>query len=275
MASNESDSTTPSAQTPILLDSVSLDQDDAAPTADADDGVDLAPLSMGGSLSSRYNNKLFPPIGTSWWRMDSYQVWKNKEVTGGTFITWEFDAYIYAVNARPDRKFRDNGGLVYIILAHRGFCYQWHLHEIKFWVKFPNDKLTLVKHFPVEDDYDEAPPRGRRHEPDPMRRTYPISFQQTMQMFRSNGNEPFSFDAGYEDSLSLEKGYVYRAVQEWDEWNGWMIKPDNNAEGKAQYPLTAVSVYRAERPRRMDMEFLLEAGSMVGPSRIKYAPAAL
>ena len=57
-----------------------------------------------------------------------------------------------------------------------------------------------------------------------------------MQMFRSNGNEPFSFDAGYEDSLSLEKGYVYRAVQEWDDWNGWMIKPANFDPAR-KYPL--------------------------------------
>ncbi|KAJ8486751.1 hypothetical protein ONZ45_g14569 [Pleurotus djamor] len=181
--------------------------------------------------SSTYDNKLSPPIGTSWWRRQSFTLLNDKRFKTDANITWKVDAYIYTVNAQPNEDFESNGGLVYVILAHRGFCYQ-EAKEVSFYAKCPASKMELIKHFPDQDD----------HISTGSRRSYPIAFRQSMQMFKDNGNQGFSFDASYEDTLLLDN-FKYTAYEDLGPGRHcWVVKNEASRAG-ARYKISALSVY--------------------------------
>ncbi|KAJ8516020.1 hypothetical protein ONZ45_g6617 [Pleurotus djamor] len=165
--------------------------------------------------SSTYDNKLSPPIGTSWWRRQSFTLLNDKRFKTDANITWKVEAYIYTVNAQPNEDFESNGGLVYVILAHRGFCYQ-EAKEVSFYAKCPASKMKLIKHFPGQDD----------HTSTGSRRSYPIAFRQSI----------------YEDTLVLDD-FKYTTYEDLGPGRHcWVVKNEASRAG-ARYKISALSVY--------------------------------
>ncbi|KAJ8516014.1 hypothetical protein ONZ45_g6627 [Pleurotus djamor] len=198
-----------------------------------------------------YNHNLFPPIGTTWFRLDPHVIWDNHWFPNSK-ITWRVDAYIYTVNARPDRHFKNNGGLIFVVLVHRALCLHW-TGRIRFGVIFPAEKVELVKHLPAQDS----------HTQDGSRRTYSINFKQTMQMFQNNGNEPISFSAGYEDRFSLNDFEYLPSDQNGEGSHIWSVKPDQDRSGSSasDYTLSALSVYRLSSLEEIPFTFLFDDDS--------------
>ncbi|KAJ8507812.1 hypothetical protein ONZ45_g9857 [Pleurotus djamor] len=136
------------------------------------------------NLPSTYINRLTPPPGTDFWRLQTFNVMTDQEIGGGAIVdaptqilTWNIDAYVYTVNARPGQDFSEQGGLIYVVLVHHGSA-----------------ATGRVTNRSIEYRYNvgiASPP------PDT------IAFSQDMQMFRNAGNELATFPAQYENTIYL------------------------------------------------------------------------
>ncbi|KAJ8502793.1 hypothetical protein ONZ45_g11425 [Pleurotus djamor] len=164
-----------------------------------------------GDLPTGFVNKLSPPAGTDYWR------------------------------CKPDDpNFVHNGGAVYVVLVHSGSAAlgstasagMEHCFDVFQAPSVGGSAGAAMKQLPTSNS-------GTKNGDVT---SYPLSFIQDMQMFRSNGNETFTFSAQYEDGLDIHKGQQTGFV------NGssathWHLKFESAVPGD-NFPVTALSVFR-------------------------------
>ncbi|KAJ8454405.1 hypothetical protein ONZ45_g19322 [Pleurotus djamor] len=203
-----------------------------------------------------YANHLTPPANTMFWRRKSFLVMKKQETEDEKkqpregkskllILTWRADAYVYLTNALPDEHFEENGGEVYVVIVHRGAAEYAHSHV---W----GMTFNLVFHYTVtlksEDDGSAETQLPSMGSPSGDSATYPIEFDQDMQMFNNGGAELFTFKASYHDALTFKPGTgkAYGLVDGLGTAK-WSAEPDIEICPIVR-PLKALSVFRINTP---------------------------
>ncbi|KAJ8488459.1 hypothetical protein ONZ45_g13947 [Pleurotus djamor] len=169
-----------------------------------------------GDLPTGFVNKLSPPAGTDYWRCQSFMLLEDYEL-GFTHksekflfetLTWRIDAYVYVVNSKPDDpNFSHNGGAVYVVLVHSGPAERGDIADSGLEYRFDVVLTPLVRGLGgVNGAAMKQLPALNIGTKNGDVTNYPLSFVQDMQMFRSKGNETFTFSAQYEDSVDIRKG---------------------------------------------------------------------
>ncbi|KAJ8486748.1 hypothetical protein ONZ45_g14567 [Pleurotus djamor] len=246
----------------------------------------------GPSTSAIYVNNLYPPIGTSWWRKQEITVMKDQPILWHkdqsrkiAIFNWSVDAYIYTVNAKPNSTFKKNHGAVYAVLVHRGSCeilpaprsldsaqtqnegvngdeiMESTGTPFKFKVFY---RVSLPRKYEGGEAIKQLPPSNTATK-DGSSWKYPITLRQTMQMFRYNGTEPFSFEATYEDALNLDKSEQEGEFESSEV--SWKIITNNDRPTKV--PISSLSIFRFKSPEAVNLRFfamMLERWDMSGGS---------
>ncbi|KAJ8519299.1 hypothetical protein ONZ45_g3762 [Pleurotus djamor] len=202
-------------------------------------------------IRSLYFNHLTPPLNTSFWRSQSFtpmfasELHWNTEILGHKFdylvetLTWRIDAFVYAVNAKPDSEFSKNGGAVYIVLVHSGSGEAGQLTskglEYTFNVKLVSRNGSVVKHLPTSNSGVYNRPFWN----------YAIAFNHAMQMFMNAGNETFTFDASFEDGIDIKEGQQSGELQKTDAVE-WSVRYDTTIKSKTKFPVSALSLFKVD-----------------------------
>ncbi|KAJ8494941.1 hypothetical protein ONZ45_g10535 [Pleurotus djamor] len=213
-------------------------------------------------LPRAYSNKLTPPAGTDYWRRQTFNVLTDQQLIYHSHVppfpdqdilvetlTWNIDAYVYTVNARPGDNFSEQGGAIYIVIVNSGSAATGSLvgggmeYRYNVNMKSPPSGSTTVKQLPPSNTGTTSGDNTN----------YPISFAQDMQMFKNSGNEVFTFPAQYEDSIDLRKGDQVGFV------NGphgtqWGIVFENYPEFYWNFPFGSVSVFSVPSPQQVTFE---------------------
>ncbi|KAJ8507053.1 hypothetical protein ONZ45_g10544 [Pleurotus djamor] len=219
------------------------------------------------SLPLGYINRLTPPAGTNFWRHQTFNVMRNQELTftilNSTFLletlTWNIDAYVYAVNAHPGSDFTGRGGLIYVVLVHSGSAATGQMvgagteYRYNVTMKSPPSGAAALKQFPPSNS---GIINGDNT-------NYTISFAQDMQMFKNGGNELFTFQSQYEDSLDLRKGEQMGFVNG-DSGFQWAVQFDPAPEQYSNFPFASVSVCRLSSFSEVTFECAASIAGSVG-----------
>ncbi|KAJ8516661.1 hypothetical protein ONZ45_g6055 [Pleurotus djamor] len=157
------------------------------------------------SPPSRQESTLEPPNEADYWR----------------------SAYVYTVNAPPGDNFSEQGGRVYIVLVHSGSSRPvinakgWSYH-CNVTMKSPPSESIAVSQLPTSGDN--------------------LAFSQSMQMFKNNGNETFTFPAEYNASLGLEGDDQQRGSLNGTQGVQWALTLGSPRIGSNYVPFKALSV---------------------------------
>ncbi|KAF9499874.1 hypothetical protein BDN71DRAFT_1427855 [Pleurotus eryngii] len=171
-----------------------------------------------------YVDRLRPPIGTSYFKRDTVTLLDNVAIQkdGRTYakVTWSFNYYLYVTGARPDDPDFPKRGQVYIVFVHTGSI------DVKS-AAFDTLSLTLTTTSEHCTASLQLPETGSGEQVGTSNDyKYLMDFDQTMNMFKNNGNEAMDppFDARYKKDFiakdSKQRGTTREKSVEFGASNG-------------------------------------------------------
>ncbi|KAF4571680.1 hypothetical protein EYR36_009023 [Pleurotus pulmonarius] len=153
--------------------------------------------------SSTMLNELVPPPGTVYYSLRTYSLMNNQKMGASEKfgrVTWHIDAYTYASGAvsPADPDFASKGGMIYIVMIHRGSVTIDDDFDADVWdrmtfqISLRQSNLTPLLHLPSTGS--ETPSGDNNN--------YTINYGQEMQLLANQGNEAISFEAKYQEDFS-------------------------------------------------------------------------
>ncbi|KAF7436093.1 hypothetical protein PC9H_002919 [Pleurotus ostreatus] len=199
-----------------------------------------------------YANHLAPPITTSFFHKQTINVFDNYQIQDGSRIletlTWRTDVYKYVTRARPDDpNFKQNGGEIYIIMAHEGTCLMGRpliLPAYLKTVKVPSS-IMPVRQFPANDSGIQSGDDW----------SYNIDYANTMPMFNQGGNNVFDFEASFKEDFVRSK---CKQIGE-ETSDGLVFGVVEPRAISINYPVKGLSVFKCLDPTIFPVNITFEA----------------
>ncbi|KAJ8702880.1 hypothetical protein PTI98_001554 [Pleurotus ostreatus] len=213
-----------------------------------------------------YIDRLRPPIGTSYFKRDTVTLLDNVAIQkdGQTYanVTWSFNYYLYVTGARPDDPDFPKRGQVYIVFVHTGSI------DVKS-SAFDTLSLTLTATSEHCTASSQLPETGSGEQVGTSNDyKYLMDFDQTMNMFKNNGNEAMDppFDARYQQDFiakdSKQRGTTREKSVEFGASNGWFYKQS--------VPIYGLSVFQSDSVSGVPYKFS-GSGTISEGSSTKYS----
>ncbi|KAF7436104.1 hypothetical protein PC9H_002930 [Pleurotus ostreatus] len=149
-------------------------------------------------MDSSFNETLVPPLGTSFYKRKTFNVFDGRNFRGKTFfsVSWRVDAHIYATESPPSPGYQ---GTVYIIFVHYATLV----------APEPMCYISEPTRFTVTPGDDSV--RAAALEPQSWTKTTSldqstilysskIDFAQDFPMFNNGGAQEFTFSAAYSET---------------------------------------------------------------------------
>ncbi|KAJ8507857.1 hypothetical protein ONZ45_g9813 [Pleurotus djamor] len=187
-------------------------------------------------------------------------------------LTWKIGAYVYTVNSPPGETFSERGGRVYIVLVH-SCTYQFKFSLPGWEYRY---KVTLKPGATEPISVSQLPKSGgERPQDDPLlpnadsslslRFLDDLQFSQSMQMFKNNGNETFTFPAEHNASFGLQEGDQQTGSLEGVRGVQWVFTSGSPKGGKSHtFDTLSVFSLRSHSIVEFDCETFLYAKPLGG-----------
>ncbi|KAL6298566.1 hypothetical protein BKA93DRAFT_810568 [Sparassis latifolia] len=143
------------------------------------------------AASPLYVDQLTPPVNTAFFIRKEFVLPLKDN------IAWQVTAYVFITGANPtEPRFEEKGGVVYVVLVHGGrgtYSSLFPFEQMQFKVKL--EGMTPQMQLPPTGS---GEPEYNAHGEKMPDTKYTIQFERSMAMFLNGGNEPYMFDAKFE-----------------------------------------------------------------------------